>query len=110
MTKAMFSAFAPKARTPPSPKNSAWIASATETATTAAHGPSSTATSTAPTACAVVPSGTGTLNIITQKQYAAASATSGAYRSATTLRMRRPAVNHTGVIAPAATAHVLGLR
>ena len=64
----------------------------------------------APTACAVVPSGTGTLNIITQKQYAAASATSGAYRFVTTLRTRRPAVIHTGVIAPAATAHVLGLR
>ena len=110
MTKAMFNAFAPNASTPPSPKKRAWIASATDTATTAAHGPSNTATSTAPTACAVVPSGIGTLNIITQKQYAAASAINGAYRFVTTLRTRRPAVSHTGVIAPAATAHVLGLR
>ena len=47
------------------------------TAITAAHGPSSTATSTAPTACAVVPSGIGTLNIITRKLYAAPSASSG---------------------------------
>src|SRR5437868_15082451 len=110
MTNAMLKQLAPKASTPPSPKNSAWITSAMLTATTAAHGPSNTATSTAPTACAVVPSGTGTLNIITQKQYAAASAVKGAYRFVTTLRTRRPAVIHTGVITPAAAAHVLGLR
>ena len=47
------------------------------TATTAAHGPSTTAMSTPPTACAVVPSGIGTLNIITMKLYAAPIATSG---------------------------------
>ena len=47
------------------------------TAITAAHGPSSTATRTAPTAWAVVPSGIGTLNIITRKQYAAPTARSG---------------------------------
>ena len=44
------------------------MAKAEVTATTAAHGPRSTATSTPPTACAVVPSGMGTLNIITRKQ------------------------------------------
>src|SRR5438094_3273892 len=86
------------------------MASATDTATTAAHGPSNTATSTAPTAWAVVPSGTGTLNIMTQKQYAAARAVNGAYRFVTTLRTRRPALSQTGVMAPAATAHVLGLK
>ena len=47
------------------------------TAITAAHGPSSTAMSTAPTAWAVVPSGIGMLNIITRKQYAAPTASSG---------------------------------
>ncbi len=68
MTKAMLKQLAPKARTPPSPKNRAWMARATLTAITAAHGPSMTATSTPPTAWAVVPSGIGTLNIITRKQ------------------------------------------
>ena len=68
MTSAMLKQFAPNASTPPSPKNNAWIPNAVLTATTAAHGPSTTATSTAPTACAVVPSGIGTLNIITRKQ------------------------------------------
>ena len=67
MTKAMLNAFAPNASTPPSPKNSAWMASATDTEITAAQRPSSTATSTPPTACAVVPSGIGMLNIITMK-------------------------------------------
>ena len=85
----MLKQFAPKASTPPSPKNSAWIASAMLTAITAAQGPSSTATSTPPTACAVVPSGIGTLNIITRKQYAAPIASSGTYRFFTTLRTRR---------------------
>lgn len=64
----MLNALAPNANTPPSPKNSAWISNATLTAITAAHGPSSTAIRTAPTAWAVVPSGIGTLNIITMKQ------------------------------------------
>ena len=77
MTSAMLKQFGAEASTPPSPKNSAWIANAELTATTAAHGPSNTATSTAPTACAVVPSGIGTLNIITRKQYAAPIASSG---------------------------------
>ena len=46
MITAMFTQLAPKASTPPSPKNSAWISKAVLTAMTAAHGPSSTATST----------------------------------------------------------------
>src|SRR5437763_15723009 len=98
MTKAMLKQLAAYANTPPSPKNSAWIANATLTAINAAHGPNSTATKTAPTACAVVPSGIGTLNIITKKQYAAASAINGTYRLLTTLRTRRPAVAHTGTM------------
>ena len=68
MTSAMLKQFAAYASTPPSPKNNAWINKAVLTAMTAAHGPNSTATSTAPTACAVVPLGIGTLNIITRKQ------------------------------------------
>ena len=64
----MLNAFAGYASTPPSPKKSAWISSAMLTAITAAHGPSTTAISTAPTACAVVPSGIGTLSIITRNE------------------------------------------
>ena len=75
----MLKQLAPYASTPPSPKNSAWITSATLTAITAAHGPSSTATSTPPTAWAVVPSGIGTLNIITRKQTAASTARVGTF-------------------------------
>ena len=106
----MLKQLAPNARTPPSPKNSAWMANATLTAITAAHGPSSTATNTAPTACAVVPSGTGTLNIITRKQYAAPSASSGTERVLTTLRTRRAATTQNGAAAPYITAQVWGLR
>src|SRR3954449_13066503 len=106
----MFNALAGDARTPPSPKNTAWMNSATLTAITAAHGPRTTATSTAPTACAVVPSGTGTLNIITRKQYAAPSASSGTVRLFTTFLTRCPAVYQTGTIAAPKVAHVAGLR
>jgi hypothetical protein len=62
------------------------MARAIDTATIAAYGPSRTATSTAPTGWAVVPSGTGTLNIMLRKQYAAPTARSGTYRFLTTLR------------------------
>src|SRR5260221_12150450 len=106
----MFKQFAPNESTPPSPKNSAWIARATLTATTAAHGPSRIAINTAPTACAVVPSGIGTLNIITTKLYAAPSASNGTERLVTTLRTRFPAVAHTGTIDAPSTPHVAGLR
>src|ERR1700748_3171475 len=104
----MLKAFAPNARTPPSPKKSAWIRSAVLTEMVAAHGPSSTAISTAPTAWAVVPSGIGTLNIITRNEYAAPTAISGAYRLFTTRRARRAAVAQTGTIATASVAQVVG--
>src|ERR1700690_3644880 len=106
MTNAMLKQLAPNASTPPSPKKSAWIASAQLTATTAAHGPSRIAISTAPTACADVPSGIGTLNIITKKLYAAPSASSGTYRLVTTLRTRFAPVAHTGTIAALIAPHV----
>jgi hypothetical protein len=80
------------------------------TAMTAAHGPSSAATRTPPTAWAVVPSGIGKLNIITRKQYAAPSASSGTYRFFTTLRTRRLASTQRGVAPAYMTAHVCGLR
>ena len=68
------------ARTPPSPKNSAWMMSATLTAMTAAHGPSTIAISVPPTPCAVVPPGTGTLNIMIVKLSAEKMASSGIVR------------------------------
>ena len=77
ITSAMLKQLAPKDNTPPSPKNKACIANAAVTVTTAAHGPRSTATNTPPTAWAVVPSGIGTLNIMTKKQYAAPIPSSG---------------------------------
>src|SRR5215831_10508756 len=80
------------------------------TATTAAHGPRRHATSTPPTAWAVVPSGIGTLNIITRKQYAAPRASNGTYRFFTTLRTRRPAITQNGVAPAYMTAQVSGLR
>src|SRR3954447_1990420 len=110
MAMAMLKQLAPKARMPPSPKNRAWISRAVLTAMTAAHGPSRQATKTPPTAWAVVPSGIGTLNIITRKQYAAPMATSGTYRLLTTLRTRRPATTQKGADAAYRTPQVWGLR
>jgi hypothetical protein len=106
----MLQQLTPYASTPPSPKNNAWIANAMLTAITAAHGPNKHATRTAPTAWAVVPSGIGTLNIITKKQYAAPIASSGTWRLVTTFSARRAATVHTGTVAPNPTAHVWGLR
>jgi hypothetical protein len=73
----MLKQLAPSASTPPSPKKSAWMTRAMLTAITAAQGPNMIATSAPPTACAVVPSGTGMLNIMIRKLNAAAAATSG---------------------------------
>ncbi len=106
----MLKQLAPKARMPPSPKNRAWMASATLTAITAASGPSSTAISTPPTACAVVPSGIGTLSIITRKQKAAPMAIRGTSRCLTFFLTRRADTTHTGTMAAPATAQVWGLR
>src|SRR5581483_7925736 len=51
-----------------------------DTASNAAQGPNTTAAIVAPTACPVVPPGSGTLNIITTKENAANSAMSGTVR------------------------------
>ena len=55
---------APSASIPPSPKRKACNIKATETDIDVAYGPIRIANKTEPTACAVVPPGTGTLNII----------------------------------------------
>ena len=57
-----------------------------------------------------MPSGIGTLNIITRKQYAAPSASSGTNRVLTTRRTRRAATAQNGTATPYMTAHVCGLR
>jgi hypothetical protein len=73
--------------------------SATDVESTAAHGPSTIATSVAPTACAVVPPGTGTLNIIMVKVKAEKTASSGAVRPPTARRTRAEATSQKGVAA-----------
>jgi hypothetical protein len=76
----MSTTFTPNDSIPPSPNGSAWNANATVTAITAAQGPSSMATKAPPTACAVVPSGIGTLNIMMRRQTAARTAGAGRFR------------------------------
>jgi len=66
------------ARMPPSPKKMAWMISAIETTMVATSGPRMMAASAPPTACPVVPPGSGTLNIMIMKQKADSSAISGA--------------------------------
>src|SRR5579871_327343 len=77
----MLKQFAPSAVTPPSPKNTAWIARATEIARMEAQGPSTIAATPIPTACPVVPPGNGKLNIITTKEKAANNEMSGNRRA-----------------------------
>ena len=86
------------------------MARATLTAMMAASGPSSTATSRPPTAWAVVPSGMGTLSIITRKQKAAPMAIRGTSRRLTFFLTRRAETVQTGTMAAAPTAQVCGLR
>jgi len=106
----MFRQFAKIASTPPSPKNSAWMISATDTAIAAAHGPSTIAMSVPPTPCAVVPPGTGTLNIITVKLIALNTASSGIVRSDSTLWTRFAAAAQAGTVAAPRPTETMGLR
>src|SRR6516165_3119123 len=70
-TIAMLKQFAPSVVTPPSPKKSAWIASARERARIDPEGPRTITAIVTPRACPVVPPGSGRLNIITTKENAA---------------------------------------
>ena len=81
---------------PPSPKSNAWIASATEIAIVAPHGPRTIAAIAMPTACPVVPPGSGKLNIMITNEKAAKSATSGTNRVASSTRTRRSAAAQNG--------------
>ena len=73
----MLKQFAPSVVIPPSPKNKAWISSAIESESIDAHGPSTTVAAPTPTACPVVPPGSGMLNIMMTKQNALATASNG---------------------------------
>ncbi len=73
MIIAILKILAPKAKIPPSPNRNACKISATVTAILAAYGPIKIASSVPPTACALVPPGTGTLNIIIRNDNEAAS-------------------------------------
>jgi len=110
ITKAIVKELAPYASKPPSPKNRAWIRSATLIPMQAAHGPSTIAIIVPPIGCAVVPPGAGMLNIMIVKQNAAPSASRGTCRVPRSCRTRRAATVHTGAIARPAAAQVLGLR
>ena len=106
----MFKQFAKMARTPPSPKNRAWMIKATLTAITAAHGPRTIAISVPPTPCAVVPPGTGMLNIMIVNAIAAKIARSGIVRFVSTRWTRRVAMPQVGTVATPRPIEKIGLR
>ena len=106
----MLKQFAPMARMPPSPKKTAWMTRAMETAIVDAQGPNRMATSVPHTAWPVVPPGSGILNIIARKQNAAATPSSGILFRGTVSRTRLMATPHTGSIASPKTPQVEGLR
>ncbi len=97
---AMLKQLAPMAVIPPSPKKSAWMTSAMETASMDAHGPSTTAASPMPTACPVVPPGSGRLNIMMTKENAAKSESSGTRRVCSAFLTRWRATHQNGAEPP----------
>ena len=76
----------------------------------AAQGPSTIAMIPAPTACAVVPSGIGMLNIITRKHMAEKRASVGTCLVRTTVRTLRAATASVGTATAKPTTQVCGLR
>ncbi len=106
----MLKQFAPIAVIPPSPKKNAWMTSATEMASTEAHGPSTTAEMPTPTAWPVVPPGSGILNIIATNENAAKSEISGTSRVWSKRRTRVSATYQKGAAPAYSTAQVEGLR
>ena len=104
----MLKQFAPIAVMPPSPKSRAWMPRANDNATMDAHGPSSTAATPTPTACPVVPPGSGMLNIITTNEKAARSESTGTRRVWTCLRTRRIATYQKGAEVAYSAAQVAG--
>ena len=95
-TIAMLKQFAPIAVIPPSPKKTAWIINATEMATMDAHGPSTMLATPMPTACPVVPPGSGRLNIMMTKENAAKTERRGIIRVFSIRFTRRRAIKPEG--------------
>ncbi len=82
---AMLKQFAPKVVIPPSPKKRAWMAIAIEIDMIAPEGPITMAAMVTPSACPVVPPGSGKLNIISTNENAAKTEMRGTMR---TVRVR----------------------
>ena len=95
---------------PPSPKNTAWMVRAIEMATMAAHGPRTIAATPIPTAWPVVPPGSGRLNIMTTKEKAAKTDSSGIMRVCKAAFRRLRAIYQKGAAAAKRLAQVEGLR
>src|SRR5262245_1207563 len=107
---AILKQLAPIAVIPPSPKKMAWIVKAIEIASMEAQGPSTTAANPTPTACPVVPTGSGKLNIMMTKENAATSETRGTRRVWSAFRTRSRATYQKGAEPAYNAAHVAGLR
>ena len=106
----MLKQLAPMARMPPSPKKTAWMMSAIDTAIVAAQGPKRMAMSVPQTACPVVPPGRGMLNIMARKQKAAATPSRGIFSRGTVARTFLMACAQMGIMARPKTPQVDGLR
>ena len=76
----------------------------------AASGPNKIAINVPPTACPVVPPGSGTLNIMLRKEKDAPTPSSGIFSFGRSRFTLRTACTHTGTIAAPITAHVAGER
>src|ERR1700690_641921 len=75
-----------------------------------AHGPRTTVATPTPTACPVVPPGSGTLNIMMTKQNALTTASRGTKRVFRRRFTRANATYQNGIAVPYSTAQVEGLR
>src|ERR1700733_14754778 len=106
----MLKQLAPSAVMPPSPKNTACMVRAIEMATMAAHGPRMMAATPIPTAWPVVPPGSGRLNIMTTKEKAAKTDSSGIMRVCKAAFRRLRAIYQKGAATAKRFAQVEGLR
>jgi hypothetical protein len=96
----MLKQLAPKVVIPPSPKNKHWINRATDRDKMETNGPRRTVDIPIPTACAVVPPGTGRLNIMITKENATKTASRGTVRVVRVFRIRFRATYQNGAAAP----------
>ena len=76
----------------------------------APYGPTRSAVSVPPTACPVVPPGSGMLNIIPRKEKAAATPRSGSFPAGSSALIFFMEMVHAGIITAVITAQVCGLK